>query len=1060
MSRPWKLVLVLSLILAVPALAQTVTGTIQGTVTDRSGGVLPGVTVTIRNAETGLTRVVVTNEAGFFNAPFLPLGMYTVGAELAGFGSSRRSDVRVDLNQTTMQDFLLDPAITESVTVTADAPRINVSDGEVKQTMRSEEIMSIPQGNQTNFLGLASSFSGFAENPTPGSANNPTLSVGSSINFNGTGTRGATFQIDGVNNDDSSENQNRQGVALATIKSLQVLTNSFSAEFGRGYGAVVLVQTKSGTNDIKGEVYGYAQDNKYNEKFFLQAAQPKPQNYRRQAGFAVGFPIMRDRLFAFVHADRVDSQGDVVVTRALFLPSDLTLPRLSLNNNTPENRAWQDSIMARFPAGVSPNAPSLSNRAYQYAQAFDFPDEDYSARVDWNASPANTVTGRYQRTHLIRDNGELIVGEQTKQDNRASNFGLTWTNVLSSNTVQEVRYGLGLRSTNVDIKAGNDVPIVRFAGISFGPIIGNAGAYPINRNQRDQQFVYNLSTSRWAAHTLKVGTDIRRGNLDDRASSNTRGFWNFTTACGGVTYASAIHAFFAGCVNSYQVSFGPDYLENRLEEANVYVQDDWRPWSNLTLNLGVRYEHVRAPEERQGRLDYPYTDTSYVDPRLGLAYVPDWDGNRFLRGLTGGNGRFAIRAGYGHYHGRVFQSIFSQGGANPRFNPPYGASYSIASNTNISNPARDFVQTGRISITTIDPDLVMPETRQWNLTFERQVFSAARVRASYIGTFGRNLLQYRFDNLPVKPGTPGSPWTIAADVRCAGTGSPGVPTNATCPVAVPIGPNEVSLRLPRTNERRPDSRYTTNLEVTNGAQSWYHGGQLEFETGLVRGFQGRMTYTFSKTIDTGSEATASGVGDLNIFPDVEHYKRGLGRFDTRHRFTMTGNYALPFLRDSRSAMGQIFGGWQVSTVIRLASGTPFTITDSGAPDIDFDGVSNFRPIAVDPNWSGGWHVDHPMDSAEKMNPTKFRRATVDDSLEDLIGRNTYYSDGLEQVDLGLYKSFGVLGNSVVLRLDVFNLFNHITWGIPTTDFANVNFGRILSTNYTPRTFQLGARFLF
>jgi outer membrane receptor protein involved in Fe transport len=1052
------LVILLALSVALPVLAQTVTGTIQGTVTDRSGGVLPGVTVTIRNVETGLQRSLVTNEGGFFNAPFLPVGLYEVTAELSGFGSLRRQNVRVDLNQTTLQDFLLDPSLTETVTVTADAPRINVSDGEVKQTMRSEEIMSIPQANQTNFLGLASTFSGFMENPTPGSVNNPTLSVGSSINFNGAGTRGATFQIDGVNNDDASENQNRQGVALATIKSFQVLTNSFSSEFGRGYGAVVLVQTKSGTNEVAGELYGYAQDNKYNEKFFLQSAQPKPENYRRQAGFAAGFPIVRDRLFAFVHADRVDSQGETVVTRALFLPGDMSLPRLTLNNNTPENRAWQDAILARFPTNVSPNAPALSNRAYQYAQAFDFPDEDYSARLDLNATPSNTMTARYQRTQSTRDNGELIVGEQTRQDNRASNFGFTWTNVLSSNTVQEARYGLGLRSTNADIKAGNDVPIVRFAGVSFGTILGNAGAYPINRIQRDHQLVYNISSSRFASHTLKVGTDLRRSNLDDRASNNTRGFWNFTTACGGVTYPSAIHAFFAGCVATYQVSFGPDYLENRLEEANVYVQDDWRPFDNLTLNLGVRYENVRAPEEREGRFDYPYDDTTYVDPRLGLAYSPNWDGNRFLRAVTGGNGRFSIRAGYGHYHGRVFQSIFSQGGANPRFNPPYGRSYSIAAGTNVSDPARDFVQTGRISITTIDPDLEMPETRQWNLTFERQLFRAARVRASYIGTLGRDLLQYRFDNLPVKPD--GTTWKIAADARCAGTGLPGAPTNATCPNPVPLGANEVSLRFPKTNERRPDARYTTNLEVTNGAKSWYHGGQLEFETGLMAGFQGRMTYTFSKAIDTGSEATASGAGDLNIFPDVEHYRRGLSRFDTRHRFTMTGSYALPFFRDHRGALGQILGGWQLATVIRLASGTPFTLTDSGAPDLDFDGVSNFRPVAVDPDWSGGWHVDHPMDTAEKMDPTKFRRATVDDELSDLVGRNTFYSDGPEQVDLGLYKSFGVLGNSVVVRLDVFNVFNHITWGIPTTDFANVNFGRILSTNYQPRTFQLGARFLF
>jgi hypothetical protein len=355
-------------LLAIPTFGQTVTGTMNGTVTDKSGGALPGVTVTLRNVETGLERVVVTEKGGFYNATFLPVGRYNVQAELAGFGTMRHNNVRVELNQTVVQDFILDPAMTETVTVNANAPRIDVTDGEVKQTMRGSEIQNLPAPEQTNFLRLASIFTGFQENPTSGQ-DNPALSSGSSVNFNGTGTRGATFQINGVNNDDSSENQHRQNVPVATIQSFQVLSNNYSAEFGRGYGAVVLVQTKQGTNNIDGEVYGYGQDNKYITRDATQVSLDHGNHYRRQFGATAGFPIMRDKLFAFVSTDQIQNKGDVLTTRGVFLPSDLDpSKRLTLGNDTPANRAWQDSIIARFPKGP-PNATNIASRGYQAFRA-------------------------------------------------------------------------------------------------------------------------------------------------------------------------------------------------------------------------------------------------------------------------------------------------------------------------------------------------------------------------------------------------------------------------------------------------------------------------------------------------------------------------------------------------------------------------------------------------------------------------------------------------------------------------------------------------------------------
>lgn len=1090
-----RAVLVLSVVLlSLPTHAQTVTGTIQGTVTDRSGAALPGVTITIRNVETGLERVAVTTSEGRFNAPFLQIGRYNVQAELSGFGTMKHNNVRVDLNQTSVQDFILDPAMTETVTVSADAPVIDVSDGEVKQTMRAREIENLPVSDQTNLMKLATTFGGYQENPTSGQ-DNPALSSGSSVNFNGTGTRGATFQINGVNNDDSSENQNRQNVPVATIQSFQILTNSFSAEFGRGYGSVVLVQTKQGTNSISGEIYGYGQDAKYTSRDATQVTLAHGKHYRRQFGATLGGPIMRDRLFAFANTDQIQDKGDVLTTRGVFLPSDLDpAKRLTLGNDTPENRAWQDAIIARFPKG-GPNAPNIAARAYQGFQKSNLPKRDASLRLDFNATLNNTATARYQRSHQENHPGELIIGEEAGQVNYESNLGFTWTNILSSNTVQEARVGVGLRRVAWTITDDPQTPVVRMtggSGLQIFTILGNAGAFPIIRNQRDNQLVYNISTARWAHNTVKAGLDLRRSNLNDRAESFNRGFWSFSTTCAanpGVTYPTAIAAFWAGCVNSFTKAFGPAYIQNRLDEENVYIQDDWRPMDNLVLNLGARYENVSPPKERNNLVDYGYSSSSYVDPRLGFAYTPDWASNRFLRALTGGNGRFSIRGGFGIFHGRVFQSVFSQGGASIRFNPPNAIQRSVSS-TNLADPMGGYVfvpgtpPPGPVLATFADPNLKMPEARQWNLTFERQAFWNSRFRASYIGTLGKNLLQYKYSNAPVMPappGTAGATWVVAQDWQCAGTTASN--TNATCPNAVPIAANEVSLRVPRTQERRPDQRYTDVKIVSNLAQSWYHAAQLEWETGEYHGFSSRTSYTFGKAIDTGSEATdvggGEGVSGVTAFPPrdgMEQYARGPSRFDVRHRFATSSSYRFPWLADRSDWVGSALGGWTISVVGRFASGTPYTVLDSAAPDILFLGTTMkpLRPVCVDRSHCSGT-VAGPSDRAN-MPASAFRHAQYGDTLKDFVGRNTFRTDGQQSVDAGLYKTFKLMSNtSFMVRLDMFNVFNQVRWWFPNLDYASPStFGTVTQTAYgatasggsaptplnTPRTLQLGFRFIY
>ena len=294
----FSLVCAVSLFLSPAASAQTVTGTLQGTVSDSKGAVVPGADVVIRNMETGQERNVKTGSEGTYLATFLPLGRYTVTTSSAGFSKVAQENIEVTLNQTIVVNFTLNPSsVTEAVVVTSDAAPINTTNSEIKGSLNAQEILDKPTLNQGSFLTLADTFTGFQENPTSGQ-NNPTASSGSSINFNGTGTRGATFQINGVNNDDSSENQNRQGASLSTIKEFQVITNNFSAEFGRGYGAVVLVQTKSGTNNLHGDVYWYHNDSALNAtNNAFSPGVKKGVTRRNQFGFTSGFPIFKDRLF-------------------------------------------------------------------------------------------------------------------------------------------------------------------------------------------------------------------------------------------------------------------------------------------------------------------------------------------------------------------------------------------------------------------------------------------------------------------------------------------------------------------------------------------------------------------------------------------------------------------------------------------------------------------------------------------------------------------------------------------------------------------------------------------
>ncbi len=430
-----------------------------------------------------------------------------------------------------------------------------------------------------------------------------------------------------------------------------------------------------------------------------------------------------------------------------------------------------------------------------------------------------------------------------------------------------------------------------------------------------------------------------------------------------------------------------------------------------------------------------------------------------------------------------------------RSNPPNALARTTTTQPgilNVSDPTLGFVfvpgpQLTRVSVVLPDPDLEMPSTTKWNLSVDRVMPFNSTLTISYQGNHNAKRLRYAQNNLPLSPlfgpvlvvdhpnnappaGFPdlrGKTITrIAADLQCAGTGTlPNILVTAACPNIVPIADHEISLRVPRTNERRPNPLYTTNLFVSNDAESWYDGLEIEWAKRLSRGLQFQAAYTFSRSEDTTSEATFVGAGDSNQNGPNKEFSRGLSRFHTPHRFTLNGSYRLPFFASRTDLIGQVLGGWQLSGVLRVASGTPFSIVDTSVTrDIDFDGFSESgRAAIVDPSVIGA-HVDDPGSSQQVLPRAAFRSVDFTDTIDDISPRNGFYTPGTRNVDLALAKSFRMpwQGQSFSVRIEAFNAFNTVKFGFPVNDINNPNFGRLLSaaTSYSPRVVQLVLRYRY
>lgn len=1182
---------VVFLMLLTSATAQTVTGTLNGTVRDTAGAVIPNVAVTARNTETGLVRTVNTNGEGHYAMPFLPLGTYDVTVEAKGFQNIVKSGVSVELNKATVSDFTLDVSqVDATISITGEAPQIETTTGEIKHSITETAVANTPLAGR-NFLSLAEQIPGYQNAPFIGSANVPTNSVGSSAVFSGQGTRSATFQVDGINNDDSSENQNRQGVNISTIKEFQVLTNAYSAEFGRAGGAVILVQTKSGTNQYHGEAYDFIQNDKFNASdFFANRAgtnavtgrpiSPRPPVRRNQYGWTFGGPVMfptfgvggknywsgRNRLFFFISGERIISKDSTPRTSFIFLPGEevracrdaveaaavrpggpmcvdpATHPNLEADLKF--LRSIQSLYKSDELEGVTPNDPvacadmiasGRGNRCVTKLVQNSTPVSDYTGRLDFTINPRNSLTLRYQYSRQVADTGRLIKGDNFgTQNNRQYNTGLTLTHVFNAQQVGEFRYGFGNRATLQDVVDGNDIPTLRYntslcsGSFCNSTIIGTSTNVPINRRQQDHQLVYN-HTYALDKHTLRAGIDQRFQRLDDLTLSALRGFWTFGVLP-GVTLADVRNKtplgftgwenFLRGVTTAYQKGYGPALAENRFGETNLYFEDKYNLRRNVTLNLGVRYEYVGAPKEDQNRFSYGYgADKDNIEPRVGFAWSPSFE-KGWLNRITGGPGQSVLRGGYGIYHSRLFQSLFSQSGLSLRAQPPNGffqafGAGAVPCPNNVADPTCGFVFTpgtaaispaftangvrdigGRIQTSLLIPDrnLEMPYVQQWNLTVERELPGQVAVQIGYNGNRGIGLPF--FDTTVNASAFPivspslrvdiggGNFLPVFFDRACtqdtldpictagvATSFSALSSTTATLAqkgivIAGGIPHGYISLNTLRLEERRPDPSRSSVFNLRNFSWTYYNSLVVKATKRLSRGLTFTTTYTWSKAIDTGSEATFTGT-DVNQPSGKKDGAaaslRGLSAFHASHRFVASYSYLLPILRNQNGVLGRILGGWNITGVTTLQSGNPFTIL--AGYDVNGDGLGGDRPRLADLSFLGvsvddgrqrpggsavstGSETQLPGSSfiPAQGTPVAGRVFLPGTSGDGTIGRNTFFGHGINNTDLAAFKEFKIRESvKFIVRMEFFNVFNRVTFDIPSSrsiSDASAPLGRI------------------
>jgi hypothetical protein len=1072
------------------ALAQQETATILGTVTDSTGAIVPGASVTVTNVKTNISLTTQTDGRGAFVVPSLKPGEYSLTVEISGFQKTVRTGVVLQVAQVARIDLTMQTGqLTETVEVVGSSPILETQTSSRGAVIDQKQIVELPlNGRDYNQLALLS------PGVLPGTPRLASVNFKGVLNVNGNRTFNNVFLLDGVDNISYSNSFRGENVQLVqpSVEALQefkIQTNAYSAEFGRSSGAVVNAVIKSGTNSLRGSVYEFLRDDSLDANNFFSNAlgAPKPKRERNQFGVAAGGPLVRNKTFWFGDYEGLrDLEGVPRVRQvptaaekaglfstAVVDPFAAGRPQFSRNPAgqwvIPPNR-WDPvgaAIVALIP---DPNVPNST--IYASTPVTDTRQDQFDVRIDHQFSSNVSAFGRYSFVDTLTFRPAPLPGLAEgsfndafgSNDNRSQGLalGLTW--VKSSTFVGDIRFGysrgdyytyppnfgidgaaaVGLRNVPNDPSIVGGVPKVNIQGFDA---VGRHTSTPQFQTPRAWNPRATFSWSR-GEHFIKFGGEFLHVQTQINDLNATVGRMNFENRFTNRAVGDLLLGLPSQlALTSYTV------MDQGQDMQFYFIQDDYRVTSRLTANVGLRYEYATPPQEKNnqfGNFD-PETgtmvfasdgdtfertlihpDRNNFAPRIGFAYTPF--------------PKWVIRGGYGVFYTHTVR----QGREGLLgFNPPYlvdnllqtgvtgaAAVASAAPFRLVNGYPSGLLDPNSLAPTVLrrgqDPNQRTPYVQQYNIGAQYELMPEVVLDIAYVGNKGTKLNGFR--NLNQRAVINNADGSQAAGAR-------------------------------------PYPDFGDIQWMENRVDSSYNSLQMRLEKRFSDGLSANVSYTWGRALsDAPDHISTSGGGagvDTGVFREPQdgnnlRAERGPSEFDVTHRLVASYVWELPFGRghaignDWSRAMDLVLGGWQITGIHVIQSGLALTATLAGSTVVNLGGERRARPNLV-----GDPELPSSQQTIDRwFNTDAFAAFSPAPQAFGNAGVGIMRGPGMTSFDFSLSKNFPVGGSrSLQFRVELFNAFNNVNFGPPNIARDSSGFGQILTAG-AARIVQFGLKFYF
>jgi hypothetical protein len=1083
-----------------------VTASIIGNVTDQSGAAISEAKITVTSVETGATRVVTSDSSGTYRILSLPLGLQEAKAEKDGFRVSTRTGINLRVGEEAVINFNLYVAEANvNISVLAGAPVVNVTTASISGLIDERQIKELPLNGRSfdNLIALNPGAINYSALKSP----NTSTSNGNTFSVAGRRTSENLFLLNGVEYMGSSQLAVTPGgtsgylLGIDAIREFNVLTDTYSAEYGKRAGAQVSAVTQTGTNQFHGTVFEFVRNSAFDSAGPFDHGTVPPFR-RNQFGGAAGGPLEKDRLFLFGNYEGFRQSLDLsslsVVPDAQATTGMLPDPCTGVYATASKLNSAMLPYMAFWPTA---NGPELMVPAAKKnssggvcantalvpsgtAKAFYNPNEhireDFGTlRADYHAGSKDTLSGAY----TIDDGNSLIPLSDplfaSYTPLRMQVLSVAETHILSPAVLNTATFGFSRASFALE-----SVPLATFpSSLSFvsgmgpgGIIVGGGATTTANgsitsagsnnasgaMNHRNL-FTYedDLRISH-GMHQLSLGVWFQR--LEDNEDSASR-------QLGQATFAS-LGTFLQGSVTNFQVVSQHTEQGWRTLMGAWYIDDTIRVHRNLTLEAGLRQEFTTGWNEAYGKSsNYVFNSQGILatNPMLGNSVYTQNNAIRLFSPRFGlawdvfGTGKTAIRAGYGMYYSLIDDLAFLLNSL-----PPYNGAATFTGTlfpfTQIAPgvaPAPS-CGTGITPCTTFSPQGIQsnaktPAVQEWNLTAEQQLGHDTSLRVAYVGSFGVHEL------LSIDPNT------IPAQIcsSSAGCSSGGI---GTLKGTVAQG----AQYIPGPGSKRPNPFLSAGFFWLTEGNSSYNALQVDVTHRFSKGLEFRGNYTWAKNLDINSGLTgaqANNQAQMVLNRNDLRQDWGPSALNPASQASLSADYELPFGRSQRwlndvpRMESKFVSGWQLNGIGTFLSGFPFTPLVGSNRSGDGNTRVTDRP-SLNPSFTGSIVTGNPN---QWFNPSAFEVPTP--GTYGNLGRGTLTGPGLADVDISLFKNTEITEKTnLQFRAEFFNILNRANYATPNTTIFSItpgsapaispSAGLISTTATSSRQIQLGLKLIF